>query len=82
MKGCAAYERSITRKDISQGMTAGGKRPGAGRKRREIPRVSLTIRVEREVAARFKAVCKATGKSQSATLERLLASIDGEGSGR
>tara|TARA_R110000765_G_C18862670_1_gene600161 strand:- start:60 stop:236 length:177 start_codon:yes stop_codon:yes gene_type:complete len=54
-------------------MTAGGKRPGAGRKRREIPRVSLTIRVEREVAARFKAVCEATGKSQSATLERLLA---------
>ena len=57
-------------------MTAGGKRLGAGRKRREMPRVALTIRVEREVAARFKALCKATGRSQSATLARLLIESD------
>jgi len=54
-------------------MTAGGKRAGAGRKRREIPRVALAIKVEPEVAARFKAICKATGQSQSVTLERLIA---------
>jgi hypothetical protein len=48
-------------------MTAGGKRPGAGRKplAPEQRAVGVTVRVRPEVAKRFSAWCKARGISQS-----------------
>ena len=48
-------------------MTAGGKRKGAGRK--PLPpdqrAVAVTMRLRPQVAARFRAWCKARGMSQS-----------------
>jgi hypothetical protein len=48
-------------------MTAGGKRTGAGRK--PLPpdqrAVGVTVRLRPQVAARFRAWCKARGMSQS-----------------
>ena len=48
-------------------MTAGGKRTGAGRKPLPLDQraVAITMRVRPEVAARFRAWCKARGMSQS-----------------
>jgi len=45
--------------------TRGGKRTGAGRKRRESPRVAITIRLEPSDAAEFKAICAANHRSQA-----------------
>jgi hypothetical protein len=49
-------------------MNHGGKRKGAGRKRRETPLEALTVKVEPEHAERFSAICKAKGRSQSAQI--------------
>lgn len=48
-------------------MTAGGKRTGAGRKplAPDQRAVAVTVRVRPQVAARFRAWCKARGMSQS-----------------
>jgi hypothetical protein len=46
----------------------GGKRPGAGRKPRAVPRKAVTIRLEPEDAARFLALCHEQGRSQSEQL--------------
>jgi hypothetical protein len=48
-------------------MTRGGKRKGAGRKplAPEQRAVGVTVRVRPQVAARFRAWCKARGISQS-----------------
>jgi hypothetical protein len=48
-------------------MTAGGKRPGAGRKPLSPDQrpVAMTVRLRPQVAARFRAWCKARGISQS-----------------
>ena len=43
----------------------GGKRTGAGRKRRESPRVAITIRLEPRDAAEFKEICADNHKSQA-----------------
>ena len=43
----------------------GGKRQGAGRKHRPVAREALTLRVEPEVAERFRKLCEAKGRSQS-----------------
>lgn len=44
----------------------GGARKGAGRKPRETPREAITVRLEPQDAAKFKAICEAKGKSQAA----------------
>lgn len=49
----------------SNKMTAGGKRKGAGRKPRATPLEAITIRIEPEHAKRFRAICKAKGRSQA-----------------
>tara|TARA_R110000744_G_scaffold355099_1_gene461590 strand:+ start:758 stop:934 length:177 start_codon:yes stop_codon:yes gene_type:complete len=46
-------------------MTAGGKRKGAGRKPRSIPRATISVKVEPEHAEKFRAICEAANKSQS-----------------
>jgi hypothetical protein len=43
----------------------GGKRKGAGRKPRSVARVAITLRVEPEVAERFRLLCEAKERSQS-----------------
>lgn len=53
-------------------MTHGGKRKGAGRKKRSVPRVALTIKVEPDVADQFRVLCYKTGKSQSQLLSDLV----------
>jgi hypothetical protein len=46
----------------------GGKRKGAGRKPRSEAREALTVRVEPEYAEKFRKLCTAKGRSQSAQL--------------
>lgn len=46
-------------------MPRGGKREGAGRKPREIPREAITIRLEPEVAKIFKKICNRNKSSYS-----------------
>ena len=46
----------------------GGKRKGAGRKPRLVPRQALTIRLEPEDVESFQELCKARGLSQSKML--------------
>lgn len=46
----------------------GGARAGSGRKPRTEPKEALTIRVEPEIAERFREICKAADKSQPAQL--------------
>ena len=46
----------------------GGKRKGAGRKPRAVPLVAITVRLEPEDAEKFRAICKAEGRSQSAQI--------------
>lgn len=50
----------------------GGKRQGAGRKPRSVPRETLTIRIEPEHAEKFRAICKARGNSQSEQLTEFI----------
>jgi len=47
-------------------MSHGGKRKGAGRKPRVNPLVAITVKLEPEHAEKFRAICKAKGRSQSA----------------
>jgi hypothetical protein len=56
MKGKTLYET----------MTRGGKREGAGRKPRKIPREAITVRLEPEHAAKLRDICKAHNVSQAA----------------
>ena len=49
-------------------MKHGGKRKGAGRKPRLVPRQALTIRLEPEDVETFQTLCKARGLSQSKLL--------------
>ena len=53
-------------------MSAGGKRKGSGRKSREElgkkPRIPITVRLEPDVAVRFKSICETEGLSQAAKI--------------
>lgn len=54
-----------TRKMGVPEMSHGGKRDGAGRKPRSVARVAVTVKIEPELAERFREVCKAKGRSQA-----------------
>ena len=43
----------------------GGKREGAGRKPRPVPREAVTVRLEPEHAEKFRKLCEAKGRSQA-----------------
>ena len=45
--------------------TRGGARPGSGRKRRTVPRVPITVRLEPDDAERLRELCRAAGCSQA-----------------
>jgi hypothetical protein len=45
--------------------TRGGKREGAGRKPRKIPREAITVRLEPEHATKLRDLCKARNVSQA-----------------
>lgn len=47
-------------------MSHGGKRKGSGRKPRDTPRETISVKIEPEHAEKFRAICKDSGKSQSA----------------
>ncbi len=49
-------------------MSHGGKRKGAGRKPRTPPLEAITVKLEPDHAEKFRAVCKAKGRSQSAQI--------------
>lgn len=49
-------------------MSHGGKRKGAGRKPRLSPLEAFTVKVEPEHAEKFRAICKAKERSQSAQI--------------
>jgi len=53
-------------------MSAGGKRKGAGRKPRSVPKEVFTIRVEVATAQKFKALCDSNGCSQSAQFTEMV----------
>jgi hypothetical protein len=44
----------------------GGKREGAGRKHRAIPRQAITVRLEPQDVAKLRVICKREGRSQAA----------------
>jgi len=46
-------------------LTHGGKRKGAGRKPRETPKETITVRLEPEHADKFRKLCTTKGRSQS-----------------
>lgn len=50
---------------MAKKVTHGGKRKGAGRKPRESPLSTLSVKLEPEEMARFRAICKAQSKSQA-----------------
>ena len=50
----------------------GGKRKGAGRKPRAEPREAITIRVEPATAEKFKRLCEANDRSQSAQFTEMV----------
>ena len=52
--------------------TRGGARAGSGRKRRTVPRVAITVRLEHYDAERFRALCRAAGCSQADWIARAL----------
>jgi len=49
-------------------MSHGGKRKGAGRKPRTTPLEAITVKLEPEHAEKFRAICKAKGRSQSSQI--------------
>lgn len=49
-------------------MSHGGKRKGAGRKPRTTPLEAIAVKLETEYAEKFRAICKAKGRSQSAQI--------------
>ena len=53
-------------------MTAGGKRKGAGRKPRSEPKEAFTVRVESDIAEKFKRLCEANERSQSAQFTEMV----------
>jgi hypothetical protein len=53
-------------------MSAGGKRPGAGRKPRSTPLVAINMRVEPQLADQFTAQKKQLNLSGPKLLDRLL----------
>jgi len=53
-------------------MKAGGKRLGAGRKPRDTPRKTISVKIEPEHAEKFRAICKARGNSQSEQLTEFI----------
>tara|TARA_R110000772_G_scaffold143235_1_gene252740 strand:+ start:12361 stop:12543 length:183 start_codon:yes stop_codon:yes gene_type:complete len=59
-------------------MKAGGKRKGAGRKPRSTPRATISVKVEPEHAEKFRAICKAANKSQSATITKWINCADNQ----
>ena len=62
-----------TRENAEQ--SRGGSRKGAGRKPRSVARVAITLRVEPEIAERFRAVCEAKGRSQSDQFAAMVARL-------
>ena len=50
----------------------GGHRPNAGRKMEGKKRVAFTLRVEQDVADRFKTMCEDSGLSQVKQFEKLV----------
>ena len=50
----------------------GGKRKGAGRKPRETPLEAITVKIEPELAERFRAICKAKERSQAKQLSEWI----------
>ena len=50
---------------MSQKSNRGGARVGSGRPRRENPRININMRIEPDVVAKFKDICKITGRTQS-----------------
>ena len=53
-------------------MTAGGKRKGAGRKPRGIPKETITVRLEPEDSAKFRAICEVRENSQSQQITEFI----------
>jgi len=53
-------------------MSAGGKRKGAGRKPRSEPREAITLRVEPATTQKFKRLCEANDRSQSAQFTEMV----------
>ena len=53
-------------------MSHGGKRKGAGRKPRETPLEAITVKIEPELAERFRAICKAKERSQAKQLSEWI----------
>lgn len=58
-------------------MSHGGKRKGAGRKPRETPKETITVRLEPEHAEKFRKLCNAKGKSQSEQITEWIKSSTG-----
>lgn len=52
--------------------TRGGARPGSGRKRRTVPRVPITVRLEPEDAERLRELCRTAGCSQADWISRAV----------
>jgi len=50
---------------MSKNKKHGGARKGAGRKPRLYPRETISVKVEPETADKFRAICEASGRSQS-----------------
>ena len=46
----------------------GGRREGAGRKKRDVPLRKVTVSIEPELADKLKAISKREGKSQAALI--------------
>ena len=53
-------------------MTSGGPRQGAGRKRRKVPKVSITVRLEPEVHGWLEFMRRSGNYSQSAKVSELI----------
>jgi hypothetical protein len=52
--------------------TRGGARAGSGRKRRTVPRVPITVRLEPQDAERLRELCRAAGFSQAVWIARAI----------
>jgi len=53
-------------------MAAGGKREGAGRKPRLTVKESFTVRLEPDIGEKFKRLCEASERSQSAQFAEMV----------
>jgi hypothetical protein len=52
--------------------TRGGKRKGAGRKPRSEPKEAFTVRLESDIAEKFKRLCEENELSQSAQFAEMV----------